>query len=76
MAAKGLTKPPGSSGTSIGEATPALAVPCIQVFDISESDNTSEDDFETAVTCVEYNAVMIDDWDDRLTIERRHATNT
>ena len=28
------------------------------------------------VTCVEYNAAVIDDWDDRMIIGRRHAKST
>ena len=66
VAAQCLAEPPSSFGTSTGDATPAVALPCVEIFDISDSDDTSKEDFKTAVTCVEYDAVMIDDSDDRL----------
>ena len=42
----------------------------------SSMSDESEDECEIAVTCLEYKGAVIEDWDDRLIIGRRHAKSS
>ena len=78
MIAQGLDK--GSTSKSkvlAASSNSPPAAPCVEVFEDGQGDEAARDNHQcrVAVTCVELNAIAIDDSDDRLPIGRKHEKN-